>query len=223
MPNVVIVGVGGAARECYWILDDMLKAAPGLKNYYLFKGFLNWNKHPQDLKRLASFLLGDGEKYSPCSDDVFVIGIAQPSVRKEIYEFFKAQDAAFMNLVHPWSDIASSAIIGEGNIFQRGSTVYCDTVVGNANYFNGSVNLSHDSCIGDFNFIGPTSLLLGESSIGSLNSFGSNVTVLPKARIGDANIIAPGSVIFKGCRNNCRMAGNPALCIGKVEPGYTAL
>ena len=42
-------------------------------------------------------------------------------------------------------------------------------------------------------------------------------TLLPKARIGNRNILAPGSFVYKGCRDNCRLAGNPALNLGPVE------
>lgn len=216
MPQVVIIGNSGAARECYWLLDDMVRAAPGLKNYYMFKGFLVWNGYRGDLKKLAHFLLGDAREYVPSPDDLFVIGIGQPYLRKAAYEDFKARGADFLTLVHPWSEISPEAEVGEANIFQRGSTVHCDTCIGNANYFNGAINVGHDVEIGDYNFIGPASLLLGECSIGSQNMLGVRCTLLPKACVGNGNILAPGSIVYKGCKDNCRLAGNPALNIGDI-------
>lgn len=216
MPQVIIIGNSGAARECYWLLDDMRRAAPGLKNYYLFKGFLSWQDHQGDLKGLARFLLGDARNYSPSAEELFVIGIGQPDLRKAVFEDFKARGANFLTLVHPWSDISPAAEVGEANIFQRGSTVHCDACIGNANYFNGAINVGHDVEIGDYNFIGPASLLLGECSIGSQNMLGVRCTLLPKARVGNGNILAPGSIVYKGCKDNGRLAGNPALKIGDI-------
>ena len=213
MPQIVIIGNSGAARECYWLLDDMIRAAPGQRNYYKFKGFLAWNGYQGDLKKLAHFLLGDTREYVLSSEDLFVIGIGQPDLRKVIYEDFKARGAGFLTLAHPWSDISPAAEVGEANIFQRGSTVHCDACIGNANYFNGAINVGHDVEIGDYNFIGPASLLLGESRIGSQNMIGVRSTILPKARIGNGNSIAPGSIVYKGCGDNRRLAGNPALKI----------
>jgi acetyltransferase-like isoleucine patch superfamily enzyme len=34
---------------------------------------------------------------------------------------------------------------------------------------------------------------------------------LAKAKIGNNNVIAPGAFVYKGCRDGCLMAGNPAL------------
>lgn len=215
MPQVIIIGNSGAARECYWLLDDMVRSAPGLRNYYIFKGFLAWNGYQGDLKKMAHFLLGDARDYSPSTDELFVIGIGQPNLRKAVFEDFKERGANFLTLVHPWSDISPVAEVGEANIFQRGSSVHCDVCIGNANYFNGAINVGHDVEIGDYNFIGPASLLLGDCSIGSQNMIGVRSTFLAKSRIGSGNIIAPGSVIYKGCGNNCRLAGNPALKIGE--------
>lgn len=212
MPQVIIIGNSGAARECYWLLQDMCNAAPSLKFYYNFKGFLGWNGHPESLKSMAKYNLGDAADFH-VRDELLVVGIGAPHLRKVVYEHYKNLGASFLTLVHPWSEVNVTAQLGEANIFQRGSTVFCDTVIGNANYFNGAVNVSHDVCIGDYNFIGPFSLLLGECSIESCNTLGAQVTVLPLARVGNSNIIAPGSFVYKGCKDNCRLAGNPALRI----------
>ena len=165
------------------------------------------------MKGLARFLLGDARNYSPSAEELFVIGIGQPDLRKAVFEDFKARGVAFLTLVHPWADIAPTAQVGEANIFQRGSTVHCDASIGHANYFTVAVNLAHDARVGDYNFIGPASLLLGESRIGSQNMIGVRSTILPKARIGNGNSIAPGSIVYKGCGDNRRLAGNPALTI----------
>jgi len=216
MPNVVIIGNGGAARECHDLLQDMMQVAPSLKYYYIFKGFLAWKGYQADLKTLAAYDLGHSDEYSMQSEDMFVIGLGEPALRRAAYEEYKAKKASFLTLIHPWSDISSTAQIGEANIFQRGSTIFCDTSVGNANYFNGASNLAHDVTIGDYNFIGPASLILGGCTVGSENIFGVHTSVLPGAKIGNNNMFAPGSIVYKGCKNSCRMAGNPALKIGDV-------
>lgn len=217
MPEVIIIGNSGAAKECFWLFDDMLKAAPGLRRYYNFKGFLSWKEYKGNLGKLDSWFICDAHSYEIQHSDMFVIGIGDPHIRREVYEYFTSHEANFLTLIHPWSDISADAEIGEANIFQRGSTIFCDTVIGNANYFNGSVNLSHDVVVGDYNFIGPASLILGNCHVGSENMIGVHCTLLPKAHVGNGNILAPGSILYKGCGNNCRMAGNPALRIGDAD------
>ncbi len=213
MPRILIIGNSGAARECYWVLRDVMESAPGLAHYYSFGGFLDWKGYAGDLKDLRDFYLGTADDYAPGPDDLFILGVGKPELRKEIFTAFKARGASFMNLIHPWSSIAPSAVIGEGNIVQRGCTVYCNASIGNGNYLNGAVNLSHDASIGDFNFLAPYSIVLGGAGIGSCNHLGPHSVLLEHARMGNGNLLAPGSVIYKGCRDNCRMAGNPALKI----------
>ena len=82
---------------------------------------------------------------------------------------------------------------------------------------NGSVTLSHDVCVGDANFFGPFALLLGGCTVGSRNMVAVKTTILANARVGNDNMLAPGCFVYKGCGNGVRMAGNPAVKIGKVE------
>lgn len=217
MRRLFIIGNSGAARECYWLFEDMLQADSSLRRTHRFGGFLSWRNFPANLKSLEDLLRGEAEEHEISEDDRFAIGIADPSIRRIVFDSFKARGARFMTLRHPWTDISPTATIGEGNIFQRGSTVFCDVTVGNANYFNGAVNLSHDVAVGNYNFVGPFSLFLGGSRAGEENMIATQCTLLPKACIGNRNILAPGCMIYKGCRNGCRMAGNPALCIGNID------
>lgn len=216
MPHVVIIGNAGAARECYWILQDLLNSAPALRRYYRFRGFLDWKGHKGDLKELASLHLGSADDYVIDADDLFVIGVGHPHLRKAIFEAFKARGAQFMNLVHPWTDICQSAVLGEGNVFQRGCTVYCNARIGNGNYINGAANLSHDAEIGDFNFLAPYSLVLGGAKLGSCNHLGPHAVLLEHARAGDNNVLAAASCLYKGCGNNALLSGNPALKVGSA-------
>ena len=216
MQRVIIIGNSGAARECYWLYQDMCAGETFLTADTEFGGFLSWKHYPADLRELSDLQKGDADSYPIRTEDRFVIGIGEPSLRKAVFEAFKAKGASFFTLRHPISALTESASIGEANIFQRGSTVFCNAQLGNANYLNGSVNLSHDAEVGNYNFFGPFSLVLGGVRVGDGNLVAVRSTLLPNSRIGNGNILAPHSVIYKGCGDRCRMAGNPALDIGTV-------
>jgi acetyltransferase-like isoleucine patch superfamily enzyme len=206
--NVVILGNAGAARECYWLLRDVMKK----ENDLTFRGFLAFEGHAGDLRELASYALGSDDDYVPGPEDVFIIGLGLPSLRLKAFHKWTG-GGRFMNLVHPSVTLVGNPALGEGNILAQGVYISCDTRLGNANYLNGSVVLGHDASIGDGNFFAPFSVVLAYACIGSGNSFGVHAAVLPRAGIGDNNIIAPGAYVYKGCGNNCVMAGNPALNI----------
>ncbi|MCH5276829.1 MAG: transferase [Desulfovibrionaceae bacterium] len=216
MSKIVIIGNSGAARECYWLLREVLESAPGLAQDSSFAGFLDWKGYAGDLKELQHFYLGTADAHVIHSDELFIIGVGNPELRRDIFMTFKSRGASFMNLIHPWTSISQSAIIGEGNILQRGSTVLCNANIGNGNYLNGFSTISHDAEIGDFNFFAPYSIVLGSAKIGNGNHLGPYSVILEHARMGDGNLLAPGGALYKGCKDNCRMAGNPALKIGIV-------
>ena len=217
MPRILIVGNSGAARECYWMLQDIAASAPALGSYYEFGGFLSWRGYQGALKELSDRFIGDFGEHAIGPDEIYVIGAGDPGLRRDIYAELKERGANLINLVHPWSYVCPSAQLGEGNIIQRGCTVFANARLGNGNYINGAVNIAHDASIGDFNFLAPYAIVLGGASIGSHNHLGPHSVVLEHARMGNSNSLAPGSTLYKGCKDNCRMAGNPALKIGTIE------
>ena len=207
--NVIIIGNSGAARECYWLFQTVAQQHGDV----LFKGFLSFEGYAGELHELSSLEICSDDSYTPCPDDVFVLGLGNPTLRLEAFTKWKMRGASFLTLMHPACTIHPQTQMGEANIFACATFISCNTSIGNANYLNGSVTLGHDVQIGDANFFAPFSLVLGGAHIGSCNSFGVYSVVLPKSRIGNCNTISPGACIYKGCGNNRRLAGNPALFI----------
>jgi len=213
MNFIHIIGNSGAAKECYWIVQELFDRDFNFKNSHKFMGFFSWDNYSGNLGELYYMEKKDLNNYDISPDDIFIIGIGNTRLRKDVFTIMKKRGARFMNLVHPLANICPSASIGEGNIFQRHSSIYANAVCGNANYFNGYVNISHDAIIGNYNFFAPYSISLGNSFVGNLNQIGPHSVILNNAKLGNENIISPGSVVYKGCKNNCRMIGNPAFCI----------
>ena len=207
--NVVIIGNSGAARECYWLLRVVLQQREDIT----FRGFLSFEGYKGDLRELCQTEMGVDDDYTAQSNDFFVIGIAAPGLRAKAWAKWKARGAVFMNLIHPACIMPEKISMGEGNIITAACSFSCNVTVGNANYFNGGVVVGHDVCIGDANLFGTYSMIMGNTVVGSRNSFGMGAAVLEKAKIGNDNTIAPGSYVYKGCRDGCLMAGNPALDI----------
>ena len=210
MRTVIIIGNSGAARECRWTLKSMEeKGACDLS----FKGFLSFEGYRGELQELSGLQLGDDETYTIARNDIFVIGIGDPKLRLKAYSKWKARGAIFLNLIHPSCTLLPETVLGEANILAQGTYLSCNTSLGNANYLNGSVVIGHDVTVGDGNFFAPFSMVLGNAHIGSGNSFGIHSSVLAGARVGNNNVVAPGAYLYKGCRDDCLMAGNPAYDI----------
>jgi sugar O-acyltransferase (sialic acid O-acetyltransferase NeuD family) len=205
--NAVILGNAGAARECFWLLRDVMKE----RDDVFFKGFLAFEGYTGELRELADLALGSDDAYTPAPDDVFIIGIGLPALRLKAFDKWKGRGARFLNLTHPTVKYVAEVSAGEGNVLAHNCHISCNVTLGNANYLNGSVVIGHDARIGDGNFFGPFAVVMGDVAIGSGNSFGVHSAVLPNAKIGNGNTVAPGAYVYKGCGDNRVMAGNPAL------------
>ena len=215
MKKIFIVGGNGFARECHYNLIKLSKYGKDI----IFGGFLGHGGygHTVDYKSYQHLYLGEVSEHEFKEDEYCIIGAGYPNLRIKIYNELKSRNIKFFNLITDSAVICESATIGEANVINGNSSISVDTNIGSCNVLNGDVIIGHDTQIGDFNFIGPRSQILGNVKIGSNNTIGANVVFLPKAKIGDNNHIAPLSAVYRGCRNNSYMQGNPALKVGEVE------
>ena len=209
MKNIIIVGGDSFARECCWHLSRIIDAgADSVK----IGGYLSHNGNVCEAEPLRGMYLGDFSQYSFKENDYAVIGVANIPIRKKIYFDLKEKNAKFYNIITPECKISASAKIGECNVLSR-SSLSVDIEIGDCNVFNGEVLVGHDCKIGSFNFFAPRSNILGKAAIGDENSIGTGSVLLPSCKIGSRNKIAPLSAVYRGCKDDCYMRGNPAAKI----------
>lgn len=214
MKKIFIVGGNGFARECYYNLLAMAKICPSIT----VAGFLGHDGygHSVDYKHLQHLYLGEVSEHKFVSGEYAVIGAGYPKIRKKIYDDLVRRGIQFFTIYvgEPFND---SIDIGEANIFVPFFSCSCNVKIGNGNVFNGEVGVGHDVTVGDFNFFGPRANMLGGASIQDSNMIGANSIIMPHAKIGSNNKISPLSVIYKGCRNDAYLHGNPAMKIGSSD------
>jgi acetyltransferase-like isoleucine patch superfamily enzyme len=215
MKTIYVVGGNGFAKECHWQIE-----LSGLSDKEIrFGGFVGHNGYKVDFMSLNRLFVGDLSEMTFGENDYGVVGAAYPELRRKIYDDLREKGLKPFNLV-PFSDtyISEWAEVGEGNIIAPHCALSVHARIGPGNVFNGDDIIGHDVEIGDFNFFGPKSQILGDVKIGNMNKIGAGSVILPKARIGNNNSIAPLSAVYKGCKDNCHMLGNPALVVGRGEP-----
>ena len=213
--KIYVVGGNGFAKECY----QQILFTSYQDSEVVFGGFLGHNGYKVDFGNLNEYFVCDLSKFDFEDDDYAVIGAGYPELREKIYNDIKRKpNAKFYTLaLMPYCYISPLVEIGEGNIFISPCCPAPHVKIGNGNLFNGDVTISHDVEIGDFNFFGGKTQILGGTKVGNSNTIGTASVLLPKSKIGNNNKIAPISAIYKGCKDNCYMQGNPALKVGDVE------
>lgn len=213
MKTLFIVGGDGFARECCQRILDISSVDSTVK----FGGFLGHNGYRVDFKVLDRYFICDVVNFEFKEDHYAVIGAGYPGLRVKIYQDLKKRNINLHNLIPPGVRLSPQVTIGEGNVFAPSCVPSPDVRIGNGNVFNGDVIVGHDAHIGDFNFIGGRSQILGNCRIGDLNTVGAGSILLPRSRIGNHNKISPLSAVYKGCKDNCILHGNPALNVGRND------
>ena len=211
--RVFIVGGNGFAKECVQYIRWNIMAGADVE----LGGLVGHNGYVVDFGGLNNLFIGDLSEMRFSPDDYCVIGAGYPELRRKIYNDVKRFGGKFFTLC-AGSFIPDGIDVGEGNIFVSTQlNGYTGIKIGNGNLFNGNIVVGHDAKIGDFNFFGPSTHILGDVKIGNDNIFGTNAILLAHAKIGNHNKIAPLSCVYRGCRDNTYMLGNPAEKVGAVE------
>ena len=204
--RIYVVGGDGFARECFHNIQKMRRFDDSVE----FAGFLGHGGygHTVDYKDYQHYYLGEFSEHNFAEDEYACIGAGYPELRRKIYEDLKAGGIRLANIYT--EPLCESAVIGEGNVILFCGGLAPNVRLGNGNVLNGNVILGHDAKVGDFNFLGPRSMLLGYVSIGNDNVIGAGSVIMAHKSLGNNNKIAPLSVVYRSCKDNQCMIGNPA-------------
>ena len=209
MKNLLIIGVGGFAREVHWYAQNSI----GYGVDWQIKGFLDGNikLSAAEYDLLPEKVLGDVENYEICADDVFTCAIGTPSARKFLVEKILSRGGEFIKIVSTLAQIHTTATIGRGVIISPYVGVSDRAAVGDFVAVNGMAIIGHDATVGDFSCVMPHVAISGKCKIGAEVFVGSGAVILPKARIGDGATVGAGSVVLKKIRAGVTVFGNPAI------------
>lgn len=213
MKRIIIVGGGGFAFECFMHLKDCCKVDDTIS----FKGFAAPETPTLSKYGLDSLNLGAEPEIEVDDDDYYVVGISNPQIRKDVISSLKSRGKKLFNLIHPTAMLSdwTREHMGEGNVFCPHSIGHCYKL-GDGNVINVFSGLAHDTEVGSYNVLSAACQVNGYATVGDLNFLGAGAIMLPKSKIGNRNKIAAASVVYKSCKDDCVMLGNPARLVGNV-------
>ena len=209
MKNLVIVGVGGFAREIFWHAQKSF----GFGDEWRIKGFLDGDVKlaATEYERLPEKVLGDVDGYEICADDVFICAVGTPKIRRKLAEKILARGGKFINLISTLAEVMPTVELGRGVIICPQTSIGDGARLGNFVAVNASATIGHDTQIGDFSCVMPHAAISGGCKIGAEVLIGSGAIILPRARIEDGATVGAGSVVLKKIRAGKTVFGNPAI------------
>lgn len=211
MKQLLIVGTGGFAREVYWHAQQSV----GYKTQYEIKGFLEGNVPlAKDAYELMPAEVFDNVlNYQIQFDDVFVIALANSTVKNKIAHILAQKGGEFINLIHKTALISPQAKVGVDVILCPYTIVTCNTVIGSHVMFNLYSSMGHDSQVGDYSSLMCYVDIAGDVHIGDHTFWGNCSLAIPGSRIGDYVTVGAGAVILKTVETGQTVVGVPAKTV----------
>ncbi len=209
MKNLIIIGVGGFAREVYWHAKDSI----GYGVDWTIKGFLDGDVKlaAAEYELLPEKVLGDVDGYEICADDVFTCAVGSPKARRRLIEKISSRGGEFINLISTLAKIIPTAQLGRGLIISPYVGISDKAIVDDFVALNAQTIIGHDAHVGKFSCVMPHANIAGKAQIGSEVFIGSGAIILPKAKVGDSSTVGAGCVVLKKVRAGVTVFGNPAV------------
>lgn len=209
MKNLIIIGVGGFAREVYWHAQKSI----GYGVDWQIKGFLDGDikLEAAEYELLPDKVLGDVDNYEICAGDVFTCAVGTPKARRVLTEKISVRGGEFINLISTLAYIMPTVKIGRGVIISPNTCIGDNARLEDFVATNALTIIGHDAQIGKYSCVMPHANVAGKCKIGSEVFIGSGAIILPKAKVGDGATIGAGSVVLKKVRAGSKVFGNPAF------------
>lgn len=150
-------------------------------------------------------VLHNAEGLSP-----MIISIGNNRIRKTIAGKLKCE---YCTAIHPSTNIAKTAMIGEGSVVMAGVTINANATIGRHCIINTNASVDHECIIGDFVHISPNVALCGNVQVGEGTHIGVGASVIPGIKIGKWCTIGAGATVIRDIPDGATAIGTPARII----------
>lgn len=132
------------------------------------------------------------------------------TLRKSIFEKFKAKGFEFFTVVHSSAIIARDALLMEGTQIMAGAILQPSCRIGVNSIINTKASVDHDCVIGHHVHVAPGVTLSGGVSIGDEAHIGTGAVIIQNMTIGSGSLVGAGSVVVKDVPPGMVVKGVPA-------------
>lgn len=135
------------------------------------------------------------------------------SIRKTLFDDFKAKGYRFATIIHPHAFIANDVLIAEGAQIMAGAVIQPAVIIGENTIINTRASVDHDCRIGRHCHVAPGVTLSGNVSIDDEVHLGTAASVVQGVSVGKGAVISAGAVIYQNVQSGSRVYGQKSRVI----------
>jgi sugar O-acyltransferase (sialic acid O-acetyltransferase NeuD family) len=215
--DLVIVGVGGMAREARQIVDDLNSDS----RRWNILGFLDDDPDREGTSVHELAVLGGRGWLIPRSKVAVVLGIGKSAYRRAFDRWIVASaENEIATLIHPSASIGSRVAIGAGSIICQGVVITTDARLGRCIIANVSSTLAHDDVAANYVTIAPGAHIAGAVHLDEGADLGIGCTVNQGLTVGSWSTVGAGAAVVRDVPPNSTVVGVPAREIKQRPDGW---
>lgn len=200
MPDVVVVGAGGHARE----VADIVRAVGAFR----FVGFLA-DAEPAPSDPAAPDYLGPLDNLTDHAQH-YALAIGDSQARARVAARLTELGGTPISAVHPSAHVGPAVTHDDGLIVFPGACLTTNVRLGRHCHVNVNSSISHDCRIGDFVTVSPGSVVCGAVEIGDRTYVGANACIIQNLTLGADVTVGAGAVVSSSLLAPGTYVGVPA-------------
>lgn len=212
----MILGIYGAGGTGMAISDYILRTEK-LRIQYDKLIFVDDVLGKKQAHGLDVFTFENARRVFPRDELQFLIGLGDPAARERVFNQIENEGFGFATCIHPNTEIASTAIIGEGSCIADNCYIDNNVIIGKNVMIYPQTFIGHDTVIKDHAFVSVRSFIGGHSVLDKKVYYGPCAVCKDKIHIGEGAIIGPNATLYKDVPAHYTAIGNPARIIPRTD------
>lgn len=209
--DLVVVGMGGFGRELLDVVEAHNAAVDERINVL---GIADDAPSVDTLGRIAArnyrYLGTIANVVATHAPVGYVIGVGEPSARRQLAEIFDAEGWQAVSIFHPGASIGSVGVAADGVVVCSGVQLSTNTTLGRHVHLNPGAIIGHDARIGEFTSVNPGAIVSGDVVLGGGVLIGAGAVVLQGLTVGENAIVGAAACVTRDVPAGRTVVGVPA-------------